>query len=88
LEIEREEEASGEKEAEAKAALALGTCYHGLWKRVTPGVELFLKEKESRITPGLYIDILPDVRLNVGAGIGLEKQADNLQLKTILELEF
>lgn len=58
------------------------------WNRVTPGIEFFLAENKSRVTPGLYIDLLPDVRLNAGAGIGLKKKADNLQLKTILEVEF
>jgi hypothetical protein len=89
LEVEEEIEASGDKEWELESALAVGTSYRGgFGPRVTPGVELFFAEHQSRITPGLYMDLMPDVRLNVGAGIGLEKQADNLQWKTILEIEF
>ncbi len=87
LEIEKEEKPGGD-EWELEAGLALGTCYKNFWKRVTPGIELFLAEKQSRVTPGLYIDLAPDVRLNLGAGIGIEKAADPVQLKTILELEF
>lgn len=87
LELERETEAGGEKEWETETALAVGTAYK-TEGRVTPGVELFLAEHKSRITPGVYIDVLPEIRLNVGAGIGLEKQADDVRFKSILEIEF
>ena len=87
LSYEREREASGEIEWESKTALALGVAYK-IPGRVTPGVELFLAEGKSRITPGIYVDILPEVRFNFGVGLGLESKADDAQLKTILEIEF
>lgn len=89
VEIEEERKPDGEKEWELETGLAAGVSLrHGLGSRVTPGVELFLAEHQSRVTPGLYIDLLPEVRLNVGAGIGLENQADDLIWKTLLEIEF
>jgi hypothetical protein len=88
IEREKETEASGETEWETEKALAVGLSYQHLWKKVTPGVELFIQKDETRITPGLYMDVYPNVRFNVGAGIGVAKEADNFQLKTILELEF
>lgn len=87
LAFEREIESNGETEWEAETAFALGAAYK-LPGRITPGVELFLAENKSRITPGLYIDILPEVRFNIGVGIGLESKADDAQLKSILEIEF
>lgn len=89
LEAEREIEPSGEKEWELESALAAGlSLREGLGTRVTPGVEIYAAEHKTRITPGLYIDLFPDVRFNIGAGIGLEKAADDLQWKTLLEIEF
>jgi hypothetical protein len=88
LELEREVKANGEDEWELESGLAAGVSYHRLWGAVTPGVEILLKEKQSRLTPGLYIDLMPNVRFNVGVGIGLEPQADDAQLKTLLEIEF
>jgi hypothetical protein len=89
LEIEEEFKPNGDTEWEMEAALAAGVCLRGgLGSRVTPGVELFAAEHQTRITPGLYIDVMPDVRFNVGAGIGLEKAADDVVWKTILEIEF
>jgi hypothetical protein len=88
LELEESREANGDKSWEMESALALGTCVRRYWKNVTPGVELFFAEKKSRVTPGLYIDLASNVRLNLGVGIGLEKPADDAQLKSILEIEF
>lgn len=88
LELEEKKDINGDKSWELETALALGTCYRKYWKKVTPGVELFFAEKKSRVTPGLYIDVARDVRFNVGVGLGLEKPADNAQIKTILEIEF
>ena len=87
LEFEQEEEPNGEKEWEAEPALALGTAYR-TGGRLTPGIELLLAKRKTRLTPGLYIDILPEIRLNLGVGIGLEKPADDMQFKSLLELEF
>ncbi len=88
LEMERETEPSGEKEWELESALAIGAAYDHFWSRVTPGLEFFLAENQTRVTPGLYIDLTPNIRFNIGAGIGLEKAADDLQIKSILEIEF
>lgn len=88
LELEESREANGDTSWELESALAVGTCVRRYWKNVTPGVELFLAEKASRITPGLYIDLASGIRLNLGVGLGLEKQADDAQLKSILEIEF
>ena len=87
VEIERETKPTGEKEWESKPGLAVGAAYQ-TGGRVTPGLELLLLEDESRITPGLYIDIVPGVRLNLGVGFGLEKAADDARFKSLLELEF
>lgn len=88
LELEEKVDVNGDKSWELESALALGTCYRKFWKKVTPGVEVLFAEKKSRLTPGLYIDVARDVRFNVGVGLGLEKPADNAQIKTILEIEF
>ncbi len=71
-----------------ESGLAVGTCYRHAWKNVTPGVELLIVENQTRLTPGVYIDVMPGIRFNVGVGIGLEKKADDAQLKSILEVEF
>lgn len=87
IEFEREIKATGGDEWEMESAMAIGTAYNGGW-RVTPGVELYSAEHATRIVPGLYIDLAKDVRLNIGVGIGLEENADDAQLKSILEIEF
>ncbi len=87
IEWEREIKANGDTEWEAESGLAAGVAYK-LGGVVTPGVEVFFAENKSRITPGLYIDILPEVRFNIGVGLGLESKADDAQIKTILEIEF
>jgi hypothetical protein len=84
VEVEKE---PGQDEWETHPALALGTAYRAN-DRVTPGLELFLRENESRITPGLYINIVPGVRLNLGVGFGIVSQADKTQLRSLLEIEF
>lgn len=86
LGFEEEIEPSGEKEWEVEPALTLGAAYP--MGRVTPGIELLLAEDKSQVIPGLYIDLLPEIRLNLGVGVGLEKKTDDYQLKSILEVEF
>lgn len=88
LALEETRDANGDKSWELESGLALGTCYRHAWKDVTPGLELLIAENETRLTPGVYIDVMPGIRFNVGVGIGLEKKADDAQLKSILEVEF
>ncbi len=89
VEFERETDPStGEKEWEATPGLALGVAYAPKGGRVTPGLELFLRKDETRITPGLYITVLPEVRLNLGLSVGLDGAADKTQLRSMLEIEF
>jgi hypothetical protein len=87
MEFEREIEPNGEDEWEIEPGVALATSYNtgGV---VTPGLELLLLENQSRIVPGAYITLAPNMRLNVGLGLGLESKADDYQLKTIFEYEF
>jgi hypothetical protein len=84
---EREIKKNGDTEWETEVAMAIGAAYNGGW-RVTPGVELYSAENATRITPGLYIDLMKDVRLNLGVGIGLEDKAEDATFKSILEIEF
>lgn len=86
LAYEREEEPSGEKEWELEKALALGAAYP--LGKVTPGLELFLAKEKTQVIPGLYIDIIPNVRLNLGVAFGSGEEANDVEYKSILELEF
>ncbi|MEK6542943.1 MAG: hypothetical protein AABZ44_00690 [Elusimicrobiota bacterium] len=85
FELEREVTASG-SEWELEPAIAVGAAYTS-GNAINPGIELYSAEHKSRLTPGLYIDLLPEVRLNVGVGLGLEDQADDYIVKSILEIE-
>ncbi|MBI4370359.1 MAG: hypothetical protein HY547_09040 [Elusimicrobia bacterium] len=87
LGFEREVKSGGGEEWEALPSLALAAAY-GRGSRVTPGIELVLNEEKSRVIPGLYIDLAPEVRLNLGLSLGLQAKADDWQLKSILEIEF
>lgn len=87
LEYEREIEPNGDTEWEMEAAMSLGACY-ATGHRITPGIELYSAENETRLVPGLYVDLAKDIRLNVGVGIGLEENAEDAIFKSILEFEF
>lgn len=87
LEYEEEIEPNGEKEWELEPPFfTLGAAYP--LGRVTPGLEAVVKPSASQLIPGLYIDITPDIRLNLGVAFGLGDKAEDQVLKSVLELEF
>ena len=87
LEVTREDQADGSKGWNGHPGIALATA-HRTSDRLTEGVEVVFRRNESRVIPGLYINLLPEVRLNLGVGFGLVSQADRTQLRSILEIEF
>lgn len=87
LRLDRELRSNGDDEWDSDPALSLAGSYRAD-PRWVPGIELFLADDESRIVPGLYALLAPHIRLNVGVGLGLEDEADDVQLKTIVSVAF
>lgn len=87
LAFEKEYETNGDEEWETELGMVTGVAYRA-GGPVTPGLELAIAENDTRLIPGVYIDLGPSVRLNLGVSLGLEKTADNTQLKSLLEIEF
>lgn len=48
----------------------------------------FSRDHKLFLVPGIYTSLTPNVRLLVGPAIGLTKASDDLQIKSILEVEF
>ncbi len=55
-----------------------------------PEGEFGLRRKghELQLMPGIYTNLTPHVRLLIGPAIGLTKAADDLQIRSIVEMEF
>jgi len=87
INLVRKFKANGDDEWDVKPGLAFAGSYR-TGSIVTPGVELLIQEYQSRISPGVYVALAPNMRLNAGLGIGVEDRADNLQLKTLFQMEF
>lgn len=86
LAYEREIGEDGSKQWKLHPELALGACY--VLGRVTPGLEVSFEKNNTRVIPGLYIDVVPDVRLNLGVAFGSGSESNALEARSILELEF
>ena len=50
--------------------------------------EVFSPNQPLYVIPGIYTSITPHVRLLVGPAFGLTRSSDDLQLKSIVEVEF
>lgn len=87
LNLVRKIKANGNDEWDVKPGVAVAASYK-TGTIVTPGIELLIQEYQSRITPGVYVALAPNMRLSAGLGIGVEHRADNLQLKTLFQVEF
>jgi hypothetical protein len=87
MQLNREIEANGDDEWDFDPALALAGAFR-TGTNVTPSLELFIADDQSRLIPGAAIDITSTVRLNVGIAVGLEDEADDTQLKTLLKASF
>ena len=59
-----------------------------VWPKTKLGLELKGKPGDLYIIPGAYLDFAPNKRLNIGPSIGLTGKSTNLEIKTLLELEF
>ncbi|MHB9036115.1 MAG: hypothetical protein ACYC64_05570 [Armatimonadota bacterium] len=56
--------------------------------KATAGVEFTGGGGKTYVIPGAYITLGSGTRLNVGGAFGLSKDADDFQLKTLMEYEF
>lgn len=72
---------------------------HGLTSRTRVGLELkqglgdsgdfdFSQRQPLYVVPGLYMSVTPHVRVLVGPAFGLTRASDDLQLHSIVEVEF
>ena len=50
--------------------------------------DVFSNAQPLYVVPGIYTSLTPHVRLLVGSAFGLTRVSDDLQLKSILEIEF
>ena len=50
--------------------------------------DVFSNEQPLYLVPGIYASLTPHVRLLVGPAFGLTRASDDLQLKSIVEIEF
>ena len=54
----------------------------------TENFDVFSNEQPLYVVPGIYTSLTPHVRLLVGPAFGLTRASDDLQLKSIVEIEF
>ena len=50
--------------------------------------DIFSADREAYLVPGVYITLTPHVRLLAGPAFGLTRSSDDLQVRTIVEVEF